>query len=96
MRARQCLLAGVLLLAVVLSLATITAAAQSGGQFSLEWQCAGCGGGTASGGPYVLFGSAGQPLAGAAMTGGGYSLESGFLAYGDDSSVYLPLTFGRR
>ncbi|MHB0879220.1 MAG: hypothetical protein ACYC5O_24545 [Anaerolineae bacterium] len=94
MRYRMRLLTVVFVLAAVLVLAGGVAAAQSGGPYDLSWNCAGCSGGAAGGGTYVLFGSVGQPAAGTVMIGGSYAMVGGFLAYGGDASVYLPMTMG--
>jgi len=50
-------------------------------------------GGSSSGGPYGLLGVIGQADAGR-LSGGGYTLEGGFLSgtTGDAWYVYLPLT----
>lgn len=54
------------------------ASAQSGGGFGLAWSTVDGGGATASGGDYVLYGTAGQPDAGM-MAGGDFAVQGGFL-----------------
>jgi hypothetical protein len=46
--------------------------------YSIGWYKIAGGGGTSSGGQYSVSGTIGQPDAGAAMTGGNYSLTGGF------------------
>ncbi len=46
-------------------------------QYSIDWQTVGAGGGTSTGGAYSLSGTVGQPAA-SAMSGGNFSLQSGF------------------
>ncbi len=83
-------------LAVTLLLAS-TAWAQTGGGYDLTWWTVDGGGGPASGGSYALMGTVGQPDAGSALTGGGYTLVGGFwpgASSGGVSSpynIYLPL-----
>lgn len=60
------------LLAVALCL---PAAAQT---YSIDWYKISGGGGASSNGQYAVCGSIGQPDAGGAMSGGGYSLTGGF------------------
>jgi len=77
------LLCGLLLAGVVLA-----AGAQS---YAISWWTVGGGGGTSMGGSYALMGAIGQPTAGA-MSGGGYTLASGF--WGGVTTqyrTYLPL-----
>ena len=45
---------------------------------SVDWHTIDGGGGTSTGGVYSVSGTIGQPDAGAAMTGGNYSLTGGF------------------
>jgi len=87
----------------VLALAGLTglAHAQSGGGYDLTWWTVDSGGGMSVGGgasnSYNLVGTAGQPDAGAAMNGGGYSLAGGFWGgpwigvAGKQYNVYLPV-----
>jgi len=66
--------------------------AQTGGGYDLTWSTIDAGGGTSAASPYILVGTTGQPDAGAAMTGGGYTLVGGF--WGSTASqykVYLPV-----
>jgi hypothetical protein len=48
------------------------------GQFDLTWTTADGGGGTSTGGAFILNGSIGQPDAGALMSGGTFALAGGF------------------
>jgi len=63
------------------------AAAQSGGGYDLSWWSIDGGGGELQGGSYVLMGSVGQPDAAGPLTGGRYTLYSGFWTPGDGTSV---------
>jgi len=66
--------------------------AQTGGGYDLTWYTIDSGGGTSTGSSYTLLGTIGQPDAGVAMTGGGFTLVGGF--WGGAASqykVYLPL-----
>ena len=56
-------------------LLAFTAGAQT---YSIDWYKVAGGGGTSTGGTYQVSGTIGQPDAGAAMTGGNYSLTGGF------------------
>ena len=47
------------------------------GQYAINWYTIDSGGGTSSGGPYVLTGTIGQPDAGG-CSGGSYELLGGF------------------
>jgi len=61
--------------------------------YDLSWWAVDGGGGTASGGPYTLAGTVGQPDAGI-LTGGDYTLDGGFWGPGAVTvgyKVYLPL-----
>jgi len=49
-----------------------------GQSYSIDWSKIAGGGGTSTGGTYQVSGTIGQPDAGGAMTGGGYSLIGGF------------------
>jgi hypothetical protein len=48
------------------------------GQYSIDWYQVSGGGGTSTNGEYSVSGTIGQPDAGVAMSGGGYSLVGGF------------------
>jgi hypothetical protein len=61
--------------AVVLLLGLRTAGAQS---YTIDWFTMDGGGGTSTGGVYQVNGTIGQPYAGRAISGGNYSLTSGF------------------
>ena len=58
-------------------LVSVSAMGQTGGQYELSWSTIDGGGGTSSGGPYVLTGTIGQPDA-AYSAGGSYELLGGF------------------
>jgi hypothetical protein len=82
------------LLALLLVAAGL-ASAQSG--YDLSWWTVDGGGGTVAeeGGGYSLSGTAGQPDAGPALSGGGYTLVGGFWSGAQGGSggryrVYLP------
>lgn len=79
------------LVTIALLLAVSTALARSG--YDLSWWTVDGGGGIASGGPYTLTGTIGQPDAGT-LTGGDYTLGGGFWGPGAvtvEYKVYLPL-----
>lgn len=83
------LLGGALLLVLALP-----ALAQSGGPYDLSWFAVDSGGGTSSGGEYVLSGAVGQPDAGVVLSGGDYTLAGGFWGGGAvavEYDTYLPL-----
>ncbi len=62
-------------------LAPLSAAwAQSGGGFDVSWNTIDGGGGVSSGGGFSISGTAGQPDAGPAMTGGSFIVAGGFWA----------------
>ncbi len=92
----QKLLGALLGLAVLLLAVAGVALAQSGGGYDLSWWTVDGGGYTWSeGGGYSLGGTAGQPDAGAALSGGGYTLTGGFWggAAGSNYILYLPIMF---
>jgi hypothetical protein len=85
-----------ILVAIALLLAVSTVLAQTGNGYDLTWWTVDGGGGTVSNGGsgYTLMGVAGQPDAGPALTGGGYTLVGGFwpgAASGGGNDVYLPI-----
>ncbi|MEM1330376.1 MAG: GC-type dockerin domain-anchored protein [Planctomycetota bacterium] len=67
------------LLVAALSGSLVAGAANA--QFSIDWYTIDGGGGTSSGGGFVLSGTIGQPDAGAPMTGGTFELIGGFWAF---------------
>jgi len=87
--------AGLMVLAAVclLILGGASVHAQAGGPYNLTWHTVDNGGGKLAGGNYVLLGTAGQPDAGAAPTGGNYRLVGGFWpgAGMAQYKLYLPL-----
>ncbi|MBU0495615.1 MAG: hypothetical protein KKA73_26070 [Chloroflexi bacterium] len=81
------------LAAVALLLAGSTVLAQTGGNYRLTWHTVDGGGGRLTSGTYVLVGTAGQPDAGSALSGGSYRLAGGFWPGGAAQyRLYLPLT----
>ena len=87
-----------ILLTVVVGLFLLPALglAQTGGGYSLTWSTIDGGGGKVSGSGYTLAGTIGQSDAGAALTGGDYTLIGGFWPGADTTqqaqhSIYLPL-----
>ncbi len=78
------------LVTIALLLIVSTALARSG--YDLSWWTVDGGGGTASGGSYILVGAIGQPDAGI-LTGGDYTLGGGFWGGGVAAGykVYLPM-----
>ncbi len=91
----RCVLLVVLgtLIGLVLSRPTGRVGAQSGGIYDLAWSTIDSGGAMFStGGGYSLGGTIGQPDAGAALSGGSYTLVGGFWAGASVGyKVYLPL-----
>ncbi|MBI3850307.1 MAG: hypothetical protein HY298_08470 [Verrucomicrobia bacterium] len=65
-------------LALALAALTIRTEAQP---FSIDWFTIDSGGGTSTGGVYVVSGTVGQPDAGATMSGGNYSVDGGFWSF---------------
>ncbi|MBC7225943.1 MAG: hypothetical protein H5T61_01740 [Thermoflexales bacterium] len=80
------------LLLALLALLAPVALAQTGG-YDLTWSTVDGGGYTwSTGGAYALGGTVGQPEAGVALTGGGYTLVGGFWSgVAVQYRVYLPL-----
>ncbi len=70
-------IAGVSKLVVWIMLFTILVASTASGQYDLSWSTIDGGGGTSSGGPYVVMGTSGQADAGW-FAGGDYELLGGF------------------
>ena len=63
---------------LVLSLCWLVSSLGFAQQYSIDWYKVAGGGGTSTGGTYQVNGTIGQPDAGVPMTGGNYSLTSGF------------------
>ncbi len=85
-----------ILLLVVILLAGAGASVvigQAGGGYNLEWNVVAPSGGFSSTAfpPHALSGSAGQPAASGPMTGGSFSLSSGFWAGVQPLAVYIPV-----
>tara|TARA_E500000318_G_scaffold12972_2_gene11923 strand:- start:46 stop:462 length:417 start_codon:yes stop_codon:yes gene_type:complete len=67
------------MLSSIALLATASIAGPSGGSFEITWYTIDAGGtNNSTGGSFALSGTIGQPDAGAAMTGGQFSLTGGF------------------
>jgi hypothetical protein len=64
--------------------------AQTGGGYDLTWWTIDGGGGAASGGGFTLGGTVGQPEPGPVLTGGDFSLYSGFWTAGGAASSTCP------
>jgi hypothetical protein len=69
------------------------AVAQVSGALDLSWNAITSGGGTSSGGTYVLTGAIGQPVAGGPSIGGSFAVTSGFLPGASQTQfrVFAPL-----
>ncbi len=71
--------------------------AQTGGGYDLTWSTLDSGGGAIASSGYALVGTAGQPDAISALTGGGFTLAGGFWGGAGPASeppqyrVYLPV-----
>jgi hypothetical protein len=72
---------GITIIMVMSLLMVVPALAQTGGRYELSWSTIDGGGGTASGGPYKINCTIGQPDA-AYSSGGNYELLGGFLTGG--------------
>jgi len=70
--------------AVLLALLLVSGVVLAAGGYDLSWHTVDGGGGTSSGGTYILRGTAGQPDAGT-LSGGTYSLAGGFWGAGGPS-----------
>ncbi|MGD2179140.1 MAG: hypothetical protein PVG71_15115, partial [Anaerolineae bacterium] len=102
MHSKQGALTSLLALVIGLLLAGVVLA-QTGNGFDLTWWTVDGGGATVDGGGYTLTGTAGQPEHGAALTGGTFTLLSGFWPGGGDAPVGdgtcanpLPLACGQQ
>lgn len=91
------LLLGLLATRVGLEVSPQPASAQTGGGFELTWFTIDSGGHMSSaGGGFMLSGTVGQPDAGAALIGAGFTLTGGFwgeapTALTDLAKLFLPL-----
>ena len=89
---KRAILPVILMLALVGLAGLSHALAQTGGGYDLTWHRVAAGGGTSAVSDTILTGTAGQPEAGAALSGGGYTLVGGFWGGGPGQSrVYLPV-----
>jgi hypothetical protein len=93
MKTRKGYLIGALLIIACLVAAALTKAqAQSGDGYDLTWNTQESGGRLeASGGSYSLYGSLGQPDAGAALNGEGYAFVGGFWSGVPAYQICLPV-----
>ncbi len=66
-----------LLVTVIVAIAPVSVLAMSGGDYEISWSTIDGGGGTSSGGNYIVTGTIGQPDAGE-MSGDSYELLGGF------------------
>lgn len=85
-----------LALCLLISLLVVSfALAQTGGGHDLTWSTVDGGGGAVSGGGYTLMGTVGQPEPGPVLTGGNFSLFSGFWPAGGVARylIFQPLIF---
>ena len=90
MSTHKALKAAILLGYAALLLAAVSAAlAQGAAGLTLDWWTADGGGGQSSGGRYSLQATIGQPEAGV-MSGGGYTLLSGYWDVPGDHQIFLP------
>lgn len=90
MRRRPLAIVGLALLPA--SLVASGAVAQVGGGYDLSWFSLPGGGGTSQGGQYALTGAIGQPFA-STLTGGTYTVQSGFVGGGSSRSYRLVLPY---
>ena len=84
---RWCLLALALLMGLLLGVVY----AQTGGEYNLTWWTFDGGGTTVTGDSLTLMGTAGQPEAGPVLSGGDFSLTSGFWPSGGSSPPPCPI-----
>jgi hypothetical protein len=80
-----------LLALAVLLLAGGIVLAQTGGGYDLTWWTVDGGGDTVGGGGYILVGTVGQPEPGSSLTGGSYTLYSGFWPGGGAAAPTCPV-----
>lgn len=86
-----------LLILIALFLVGSVALAQTGNGYDLTWWTVDGGGGAVAGGGYNITGTAGQPEPGPALSGGGFTLTSGFwpgeggMPSPPSHKIYLPL-----
>ena len=78
------------------SVPSTVVSAASRGPYDLSWWTVDGGGGSISGDDYTLTGTVGQADAGTTLSGGEYTVASGFWGAGGDGSgvdhgIYLPL-----
>jgi len=83
------------MIAGALAMISVAALAQSDGPpeggFDLSWNTIDCGAGISTGGSFQLAGTIGQPDAGAAMTGGSFSIIGGFApGIGEPTAIPCP------
>ncbi|MBN1179731.1 MAG: hypothetical protein JXD18_10985 [Anaerolineae bacterium] len=83
----------IILLSIIAALLTSSVAlAQTGGGYDLTWWTVDGGGGTVSSAAYELAGTIGQSDVGVVLSGGEFTLYSGFWSSGTTQyMIYLPL-----
>jgi len=87
---RATLLTACMVAWLVFAQAASPARAQSGGGYDLTWNVLAGGGDASNWGGYTLQGTIGQPAA-VTLSGGLYSLHSGFWVIGKPHPIYLPM-----
>jgi hypothetical protein len=75
----------------LIGLALALTASTLRGQFAVDWYKVAGGGGVSSNGGFQISGTIGQPDAGPAMSGGGFSITGGFWALSAVQSEGAPL-----
>ncbi len=83
----------ILIAGLLVGLVLMDAQAQTSPSYDLTWHVISSGGGSllSSDGQYALNGTVGQPAT-MLLSGGSYSLQSGFWQLPSSHAVYLPLT----
>ncbi len=93
------LITAMLILSVILLfLVAPLSLAQTGNGYALTWSTVDDGGGSSSGGSYVLAGTIGQAEVNGTMSGGSFTLVGGFWSGGPSRNgtpypLYLPIIF---
>ncbi len=83
---------GILTILIIIYLALVPfVLAQTGNGYDLTWWTVDSGGGISSNNGYELDGTVGQPDAGFASSGTGYTLAGGFLSDNNPPNLYLPI-----
>jgi hypothetical protein len=79
---------------IIISLAALllfSGVARTSNGYNLSWYTLDAGGGTSSGGSYVMDGTIGQPDVGLGLSGGSYRLDGGFWSAVLGYIILLPL-----